>query len=434
MPLIKNPLTIVQQGGGGSTSDDVRFIDYDGTIIAQMSTEEAIALTELPAGPTHAGLTFDGWTHTLSQVQAGHILDVGALYVSSKNADETVFEIQPTAGQQISFTFTQDTANGVSVDWGDGSAAETYSDVGASITASHTYSATSASPLYIRVLPSSGASITAISVPSTIFGLVIIGKAPLPSSLTVTTKIIVTKKCTSTAFSLGSSSVKCVIIPDTFTSISQNGFTSDRGLEVLVIPETITALPARAISQCYSLDRLVLPESITSIAVGSSSALLQPYGLKTIYYGCAISPIPSDPARGSFLSQCYGLKKFEISRNLSGLALSSSLFLNTYSLHSLTIPKNVTELSSAFLGSTNAMKEIIFEDRANMPTMYTGTFQYHLNPLVLDFTKCTQIPTFDNGWSGADVTGITIKVPANLETAWKAASGWSAYAANIVGA
>lgn len=428
---LADEIASIPSGGGSDTSDEVRFIDYDGTIIKQMSAQEATALTELPAGPTHDGLTFDGWTHTLAQVKEGHMIDVGALYVSSNNADETVFEVQPTAGQEVSFNFAQDTANGVSVDWGDGSTPDTYADVGTSITASHTYSTTPKTSLYIRVLPSSGANITTISSPSGMCISTVIGRAPIFGA-SGSLKVVVTKKCTSTTFTMGSTSAKCVVIPNTFTSLGTNAFSSARSLTTVVLPETITTISSRAINQCYLLERLVLPKSIYSIAVGSSGSIAQTYGIKTMYYGCELQP-PADPSRGSFLYQCYGLSKFIIDKKLDGLILPSSFFLYTYSLHSITIPEGVIELSAVFLGQTNFMHEIIFEDRTTMPTMHTDTFKYHLNPLVLDFTKCKQVPTFDSGWSGANATGIIIKVPASLEASWKAANGWNEYAANIVG-
>ncbi|MBR7042325.1 MAG: hypothetical protein IKI04_02365 [Bacilli bacterium] len=48
---------------------DVNFIDYDGTILYSYTAQEAQALTELPANPTHTGLTSHGWNWTLAEIK-----------------------------------------------------------------------------------------------------------------------------------------------------------------------------------------------------------------------------------------------------------------------------------------------------------------------------------------------------------------------------
>ena len=59
--------------GGGTTGSvglkDVNFYDYDGTIVASYTLAEAQALTALPDGPTHDGLTFQVWNYTLEKVK-----------------------------------------------------------------------------------------------------------------------------------------------------------------------------------------------------------------------------------------------------------------------------------------------------------------------------------------------------------------------------
>ena len=44
----------------------VYFIDYDGTVLHDYTETEAQALESLPANPTHAGLTSQGWNWTLA--------------------------------------------------------------------------------------------------------------------------------------------------------------------------------------------------------------------------------------------------------------------------------------------------------------------------------------------------------------------------------
>lgn len=55
--------------GNGVQSKDVNFYDYDGTLVYSYTWEEAEQLTELPAGPTHDGLTFQEWNYTLDDIK-----------------------------------------------------------------------------------------------------------------------------------------------------------------------------------------------------------------------------------------------------------------------------------------------------------------------------------------------------------------------------
>ena len=61
---------------GGSTvvePKDVNFIDYDGTLLHSYTKAEINAMTresDLPANPSHPGLTSQGWNWTLAQIKA----------------------------------------------------------------------------------------------------------------------------------------------------------------------------------------------------------------------------------------------------------------------------------------------------------------------------------------------------------------------------
>lgn len=70
--------------GGSSapvSASDVTFYDYDGTVVASYTLAEAQALTALPDGPTHKGLTFQGWNWTLADINAlTRPMNVSAMY------------------------------------------------------------------------------------------------------------------------------------------------------------------------------------------------------------------------------------------------------------------------------------------------------------------------------------------------------------------
>ena len=56
-------------GSGGSGENDVTFYDYDGSIVTSYSAADFAALTEMPANPSHEGLTAQGWNWSLTDAQ-----------------------------------------------------------------------------------------------------------------------------------------------------------------------------------------------------------------------------------------------------------------------------------------------------------------------------------------------------------------------------
>lgn len=55
--------------GGGSSGNDVVFYDYDGTVVQSYSANDFLALSAMPANPTHSGLTAQGWNWSLSDAK-----------------------------------------------------------------------------------------------------------------------------------------------------------------------------------------------------------------------------------------------------------------------------------------------------------------------------------------------------------------------------
>ena len=130
-------------GGGGTASSakwsDVTFIDYDGSVLHSYSLAEAQALTELPALPSHDGLVCQGWNWTLEAIKAlNRPVTVGAMYITDDGATRLHIRIATTGRMTVPLYISQTVANGVSIDWGDGSAPETLADSG-DFKTSHTY-------------------------------------------------------------------------------------------------------------------------------------------------------------------------------------------------------------------------------------------------------------------------------------------------------
>ena len=135
-------------GGGGdanptAVSKAVNFIDFDGTIRYSYTLDEVAALTDLPALPAHDGLVCQGWNWTLTDIKAlGREVTVGAVYITDDGKTRLYITIDQTDRMTVPIWLTQAVANGVTVDWGDGSAVETSETAESEIKFNHTYAMT----------------------------------------------------------------------------------------------------------------------------------------------------------------------------------------------------------------------------------------------------------------------------------------------------
>ena len=441
MVQIKNPLTIVQQGGGGDYSDDVRFIDYDGTVIAQMSIAEAQALTELPEGPVHDLIKFDGWTHTLQEVNATtRKLDIGAMYVSADNPDQTIFGVWVQKGASPTITFTQDTANGVVFDWGDGSATQTYSGVGG-VTASHTYTTTPTKMVYITMTPQSGASFTIDGGNIPAFFL-LVGKtyfanyASLPKDYL--NEMIISKKFQNTTLPNMRTLqfLKALVVPNTITALDTQVMAGNFALKEFVIPSSVSTIGVQAFQGTCSLKRVILPDSLTSFgAAAFAPASGNPSGIEEIYIPAGVTSL--DISSSGMFQSAMALREIEFDPNNQSMIFGNSLVRNTKSLEKLTVPASVSSIGQT-LCNASSLQEIIFKDRTTLPlfTSPTNTFTSSGRPYRFDFTDFTQVPSMNGDvWAACVGSGIpfTIFVPSSLESTWKLNAEWAPYADYIVG-
>ena len=117
----------------------VRFIDYDGTIVAEYTIAEANALTELPTLPNPTDVNFvvfEGWNHTLQEVQeTTHSLCVGATYDTIDHHAHLMVTVVDLLNIQLYIYVTSRVE--FTVDWGDGTI--TSHTMSSAQNVSHTY-------------------------------------------------------------------------------------------------------------------------------------------------------------------------------------------------------------------------------------------------------------------------------------------------------
>ena len=213
-------------GGGSSTSNAVNFYDYDGTIVNSYTATEFANLSELPANPSHEGLTAQGWNWSLVKakeyVAKYGKLNIGQMYVTSNGKTRIYMTLAEGRISPILQLYLNANSE-LDIDWGDGSTHSTFTSTNAGYkNERHNY-------------VTAGDYVIAISV-------------------------------TTGSFILQSSS-------DTVSSILWNGNNNtnspdrayNNSVKRVEIGTEVTAIGDYAFYQCDSLQSITIPDSVTSI-------------------------------------------------------------------------------------------------------------------------------------------------------------------------
>ena len=267
----------IPAGGGGETPasakwDDVTFIDYDGSVLYSYSLAEAQALTELPALPSHEGLVCQGWNWTLEAIKAlNRPVTVGAMYITDDGATKLHIRIATVGRMTVPLYIGQTVANGVSIDWGDGSTNQTLSGTG-NVNTSHTYA--EPGDYVISLMPQDGCT---LSLGSGSSSYCVIGSA-------LTNGIVYCNM------------LQEVYVGKNVTSIDPYAFNKCYSLASITIPTGITSIDPYAFNNCHSLASITIPTGITSIG---NYAFFNCYGMR--YYDfSACTSIPALSNKNAF--------------------------------------------------------------------------------------------------------------------------------------
>ena len=365
-------------GGGGTTSDvamkDVNFYDYDGTLVASYTLAEAQALTALPDGPTHDGLTFQGWNWSLEKIHAlTRPMNVGAMYITDDGATRLHIRIATVGRMTVPLYIGQTVANGVSIDWGDGSTAETLAGTG-NVNTSHTYA--EPGDYTISLMPDDGCTLS---------------------------------------FGNGSSSY-CVM-----GATRNNGRVYCNMLQEVYIGKNVTSISSYAFENCYSLASITIPDGVTSI---SKNAFENCYSLASITIPDGITSINE-----SVFRYCYSLANVTIPDGVT--SISSYAFQYCYSLASITIPDGVKYIDIAAFAGCYSLASITIPD--SVTYINKTAFENCYGMRYYDLSACTDIPSLVNtsAFNGIP-SDCQMLIPAALYDEWSTATNWATYASKMV--
>lgn len=413
----------IQQGGGEETySDDVLLIDFDGKVLYRYTAAEFANLTELPANPTHEGLTAQGWNWDLVDAKA-YVAECGGLVIGQTYITEdgkTRYYITLDDPANLSPVFAVSTST--IIDWGDGTAAETAT----SGTISHTYA--NIGNYIIAFAPPSNGIIPYLNTPAAVRGIyahcithIRIGSSGHNQFVTyfaqffanledVNIPLHITNVQTGGAFD-NCHSLKALVMPKNFGASGNSSFRALTSMRVVALNNSITF--GFTPFQLSSFLRLHLPSSATSIA---ASAFSPCPSLKWVTFATGATTI-----QGSTFSSCASLASVKLPGGL--LTLSSSVFTNCYDLTEVTLPATLTTLQDRVFQGANITKVTL---PASVTTLGNYVF-YQAVWLTEVHVLATTPPSAGSGiFLQAPVQKIY--VPTGTLATYQGASGWSTYA------
>ena len=230
-----NSIANIPSGGSGgslSVKGDVTFYDYDGTVLHSFSKDEFLALNELPSLPTQPGLTCQGWNYDITKaktyVEKYGKLDIGATYITDNSKTRLYIRIAAEGRITVPLYFSQTKSNGVTIDWGDGSATQTLSGTGNKNT-SHTYD--NIGDYCITLTATSGCT---LGLGHNASGYCVMGS-------------------TGNNGKVYCNMLRKVEIGTGVTNIRNDAFYSCYSLASVVIPNSVTSIGSEAFSSCYGM-------------------------------------------------------------------------------------------------------------------------------------------------------------------------------------
>lgn len=280
-------------GGGDANptaaSKAVNFIDFDGTIRYSYTLDEIAALIALPALPVHDGLVCQGWNWTLADIKAlGRDVTVGAVYITDDGKTRLYITIDQTDRMTVPIWLSQAVANGVTVDWGDGSAVETSETAGSEIKFSHTYAMTGDYVIRLEVISGTVTLGQAYDMGMDYITGGLFGDYGTSVYSGMLTKVEVGSTTIDFAISAfrGCKSLRSITLPNGFGNALPKQFANESGIDSITLPGSVASIPATAFDGA-NISSISIPKSVTAIGAnafrGTNCRIIAfPDGIETI--------------------------------------------------------------------------------------------------------------------------------------------------------
>jgi hypothetical protein len=383
---------VTAEGGGAAAPalpKDVNFYDYDGTLLYAYTVAEAQALTELPPAPTPPKdfLQFEEWNWTLAQIKAyNDPVEVGAVYKPIDNKTRVVIQIDEDWQKNVVIRYCQWCAN-VTVDWGDGSAADTTAGGnGENFTATHTYA-------------SKGTYTIAIEAGTWNLGHNT-NTAPFFGNMTTEN---------------GSTALREMYCGSSARFLL-NGLYKTRKLKCLTIPKGQTQLWAYAVQYCSSLKALIFPSTLQTI---NQDCFILAKAMTVCSLPPSLTTINTRAFQGS------GVLRFTIPHGAKTVSLSA------YNVETVVLKDGVTTIGDQCFQDAEKLTEVTVPQTVTI--IGSLCFSGCVSMLRLRFLP-TNPPTVSNANAFNSIpTNCVVEVPAGSLAAYKAATNYASVAAQMVG-
>ena len=435
---------------------DVNFYDYDGTVVYSYTKAEFLGMSGFPANPAHTGLRAQGWNWTFEAaqdyVEKYGTCEIGQAYITDDGKTRLYIRIGRSEAYTVHLKFNQSAAGGVTVNWGDGSAAETAETAG-NVEMTHTYAAEGdyiitmavAEECSVRLGTNTQANTTLANVGGSAncffrqgirttggvtgrdallaleigAGVTDIGSGAFNFSTNIRT-ITIPQEVTlirSLAF-VGCIMLKAAVIPAGVTEIGEIAFGWCQHATAICLPGGLTALKTGALRQCLVVKRISVPEGVTALPQYVFSALNL----------AEVISIP-DTIEGTIgqyaFDHCYSVETLNIPVGVT--AIGTYAFKCCYNLKHIELPEGVTTIGQGAFASCVGFEEFIIPSTVTKIDKFAFLYNDGMNTFHV---RATTPPTLEaTGFTETGIAGLVIYVPYSEDhsilNAYLAATGWS---------
>lgn len=389
----------------------VKFYDYDGTLLYSYTLVEAQALTELPAQPTHTGLTAMGWNWTLADIKSLNApVIVGGHYKTSDGVNRFYIKIIKDIHRRISLYLRL--SGTLEINWGDDSAVETLTlDMiltGMPPVIDHEYNTVGEYCIGLKIINGviSGGysfhSLLKFPEKSTQFG---VGRSPTTANFLITkieggddpfiefawfgaladtnavaiaipSKLWLLPSNDRTTGLQRNNSLRFVAIPSGFLTLSGSMLLQNCFMEYCSLPHSLTSFGTQVFMQCTNLKEITIPPQITTL---SASLFCQCYNLQKVHLPPGLTTIER-----SVFQDCLRLEDINFPSSITSIGAQS---FTGSSISDLQLPASLTNIGSLAFNSCAKLLHVKIPHLIR--TIGNQVFAYCKNVITYDMTDWT---------------------------------------------